>query len=232
MINVRQFRFGDNLGYALYGEREAIVIDGGAADAIQDFLQQRQLTLTLITNTHGHADHTAGNRRLAWQTKALLIEAADLRDEQFLPLETGAVTVYKTPGHSEDSVCFYTGHCLFTGDTLFNGTVGNCFTGDLKIFYQSIKKLMTLPPATIVYAGHDYVQDSMACAAKLEPTNEAVRHFLANYSPDHVFSTLKDELEMNPYLRLNEPSIVALLKEKGLPCETEFQRWESLMWLN
>jgi hydroxyacylglutathione hydrolase len=232
MISVKQFRSGDNLGYLIHGQREAIVIDGIAPNAILSFLAVHHLTLTVITNTHSHADHTAGNRRLIRETGARLLAAADMKDGQGLPLEGTSVLVYCTPGHSDDSVCFHAGRYLISGDTLFNGTVGNCFSGNIKAFYQSVKRLMTLPEDTVVYAGHDYVRDSMVYAATLEPDNMAVRRYLADYSPDHVFSTLKDELQINPFLRMNAPEITALLKKKGFPCETEWERWESLMTMD
>jgi len=44
------------------GRTEAVVVDPGMEpDAILDFLTQRQLTVAAILNTHGHADHIAGN---------------------------------------------------------------------------------------------------------------------------------------------------------------------------
>jgi hydroxyacylglutathione hydrolase len=118
---------------------------------------------------------------------------------------------------------------LITGDTLFNGTVGNCFSGDLKRFYDSIKLLMGFPGETIIYAGHDYVLESMAFAKNLEPDNHDIDLFLKKYDPDHVFSTMDEEMKINPYLRFNESKIITLLEEKGLPVATEYERWESLM---
>ena len=118
---------------------------------------------------------------------------------------------------------------LITGDTLFNGTVGNCFSGDLKRFYDSIKLLMGFPGETIIYAGHDYVQESMAFAKNLEPDNRDIDLFLKKYDPEHVYSTIDEELKINPYLRFNESKIITLLKSKGLPVATEYERWESLM---
>jgi len=44
------------------GRTGAVVVDPGMEpDAILDFLTQRQLTVAAILNTHGHADHIAGN---------------------------------------------------------------------------------------------------------------------------------------------------------------------------
>ena len=38
---------------------------------------------------------------------------------------------------------------VFENGAVFNGTIGNCFTGDLKSFYLSIKRLMALPDETV-----------------------------------------------------------------------------------
>ena len=233
MPSIKQFRFGaDNLGYLIYGTRDAVAIDGGAADLMLAFIQSQELKLAMLTNTHNHPDHTPGNHRLIAATGARLMKSSVFTDSENIPLEDERITVYKTPGHSLDSVCFHTGSFLITGDTLFNGTVGNCFTGDLKGFYQSIKKLMTFPEETVIYAGHDYVADSLAYAAALEPDNTFIRQFMARYSPGHVFSTLRDELQINPFLRMNAPEIVAVLKKHGLPCGTEWDRWHSLMTMD
>ena len=146
-----------------------------------------------------------------------------------IALDGAKIRVIHTPGHTEDSRCFYTGKALIAGDTLFNGTIGNCFSGDLEGFYRSIRKLMELPDETVVYAGHDYVKGSLAFARRLEPGNRAIGAFLRRYDPKHVFSTLAEEKKINPYLRFNEPGIVKLLAKLRLPRETEWERWQSLM---
>ena len=230
MLNVKQFRYGsDNLGYLVYGANSGMAIDGGAADAILSFLAERRLSLKYVANTHDHQDHTSGNRDLLAATHARLLTGADLPDGGQITLEGGKIRVIHTPGHTEESRSFYTGKALIAGDTLFNGTIGNCFSGDLEGFYLSIRKLMALPDETIVYAGHDYVKDSLAFARRLEPENAEIAAFLASYDPGHVFSTLAEERRINPYLRFNEPGIVALLESLGLPRETDWERWRSLM---
>jgi hydroxyacylglutathione hydrolase len=106
---------------------------------------QNGLTLATVTNTHGHGDHTTGTRQLAHAAGAVHLDHRRFADGQPLILAGETVTVRLTPGHTEDSVVFATGDCLITGDTLFNGTVGNCFSGDLNAFYRSILLLMELP---------------------------------------------------------------------------------------
>ncbi|MBN1665097.1 MAG: MBL fold metallo-hydrolase [Deltaproteobacteria bacterium] len=229
-MNIMQFRTGDNLSYLLYGKKEAMAIDGVAAQAILDFIDEEGLILSWIANTHGHFDHTGGNNALLKKAKAKLLTVYELMQKGEFELEGDKIQIFHTPGHTEDSICFYTGKYLVSGDTLFNGTVGNCFTGDLKAFYESIKKLMALPEDTVVYAGHDYVYDSWNFAKYLEPDNNSFDLYVKQrYSEEHVFSTIKDEYSMNPYFRFNDEKIIAIMDSKGLATDTEWHRWESLM---
>lgn len=230
MLNVKQFRYGtDNLAYILYSDKNAMAVDGGACEEILWFCDSNGLTLLYVTNTHSHSDHTQGNKILLNRTCAEFLGFEDLADRKDILLGHAAVTVMRTPGHSLDSVCFYAGAALISGDTLFNGTIGNCFTGDLKGFYKSIKRLMELPPETVIYAGHDYVLDSLAFSEYLEPGNSDIAHYRRKYNPRHVCSSLAEELKVNPYLRFNTASIEKVLASRGLPHETEWGRWKSLM---
>jgi len=230
-LSIEQFRCGDNLAYLLYGKKEAVAIDGVAWEEILRFLDEHGLSLTYVTNTHGHFDHTAGNEPLLRHTRARYLDHDEFSDGGVIEIEGEAIRVYRTPGHTEDSVCFHTGGILITGDTLFNGTVGNCFSGNLLAFFLSIKRLMSLSGDTLIFAGHDYVRDSVAMSEQLEPDNPEIERFRQAYDPGHVYSTLAEELKINPYLRFNESAIIALLKEHDLPCATEEERWLSLMSL-
>ena len=230
MLNIEQFRYGtDNFAYIIHGKAQAMAIDGGAWKEILSFLKDNDLTLEFITNTHSHYDHTPGNDQLLKATGAIFLNSATLPDNHKIIIEGETVLVYRTPGHTDDSVCFHTGDILITGDTLFNGTIGNCFSGDQKSFYKSIKRLMALPDDTKIYAGHDYISDSLAFAKHLEPNSKNIERFWSAYDSDHAYSTMADERQINPYLRFNEESIINLLKANNLPCATEWERWESLM---
>jgi hydroxyacylglutathione hydrolase len=230
MLNIEQFRYGaDNFAYVIYGDAQAMAIDGGAWKEILSFLKTNNLTLEFVTNTHSHYDHTPGNNHLLKATHACFLNSGTLPDNHKIIIDGENVIIYRTPGHTDDSVCFHTGNCLITGDTLFNGTIGNCFSGNQKNFYLSIKRLMTLPDETIIYAGHDYIRDSLAFALHLEPDNKNIDRFRNSYDHDHIYSTMAVERQINPYLRFNEKTIVNLLKENNLPCATEWERWESLM---
>jgi hydroxyacylglutathione hydrolase len=203
MFEIQQFRYGsDNLAYLVHANGEAMAIDGGAADEILEFVRDHDLALVYVANTHGHGDHTPGNATLLRASNAALLEPGALsRNPAPIALGRGHIEVIPTPGHSRDSISFYTGAAA----------------------------LMGLPDATLVYAGHDYVRDSLALAARLEPGNPEIGRALERYDPDHVVSTLADERRVNPYLRFDEPSIVALLAKRGLKVATERDRWRSLM---
>ncbi len=229
-MKVKQFRYAqDNLGYLLYGNRIAIAIDGGALQAILIYLEENDLELAFVTNTHAHPDHTIGTRELIRKTGAAVLSNETLRKNRVIEVDNEIIKAYHTPGHTSDSVSFYTGNYLISGDTLFNGKVGKCFSGDLKGFYNSIKMIMGLPGNTVIYAGHDYVEEYMAFGKKLEPDNTDIDIFLKNYSPDHVYSILDEEMKINPCLRFNDKKMVQIMKEKGFPVETEYDRWRAIM---
>lgn len=229
-MNIKQFRYGaDNFSYLLHGDRSAMAIDPGAVQAILTFVADSGLQLKYVTNTHMHPDHVSGNRDLLGKTDAEFLDNKTLRRQQTILLDKEEIHIFHTPGHTEDSLVFQTGNTIIAGDTLFNGTVGNCFTGDLTAFFESIKRIFRFPPETVVYAGHDYVKYAVQFARSIEPDNPDLDPFLARYNPYHVFSTLEDELKINPYVRFNDEKIIGILQKKGLPVDTEFQRWKSLM---
>ena len=231
-MNIKQFRYSaDNFGYLLYADKSAVVIDGGAVDAILSFARQNGLKIEFAVNTHSHADHTMGLKSLLKASGATYLDQTALLKKRFLKLHDENINIIHTPGHTNDSVIFHADHFLVTGDTLFNGTIGNCFSGDLAGFLDSIKRLMSFPKDTVIYAGHDYVKQALAFAKLLEPDNENIDLFLKKYSFDLIYSTLEDEWIVNPYLRFNDPQIISVLNEKGLPIFTEWERWESLMSL-
>lgn len=229
MLNIEQFRYGDNLAYLLYGRTEAMAVDGGAWQEILAFLKQHNLTLKYVTNTHRHQDHTPGDDQLLKKTKATFLDCTKLADDQEIIIDGEPVVVYRTPGHSKDSICFHTGQNLITGDTLFNGTIGNNFSGDSRGFFNSILRLMALPGDTRVFAGHDYVGDSLAFALHLEPQNQDIERFRESCDPNFLYSTMDEEKKINPYLRFNEEPIVKLIKDHGLPHASDWERWQSLM---
>jgi glyoxylase-like metal-dependent hydrolase (beta-lactamase superfamily II) len=121
-------------------------------------------------NTHGHPDHTGGNKALKTATSApLLIHELDapmlesaiadrtLREGDVLEIGETKLRVLHTPGHSPGSVALLTTDAVFVGDTLFAGSIGRYDLpgGSLEQLMNSIKtKLLVLPDSTKVFSGH------------------------------------------------------------------------------
>lgn len=187
-----QFTLGplETNGYVLWdpASRKAMVIDpGDASPELLSWLHAERLKVVMIVNTHGHADHIAGNERLKKQTGAALwIHAADrnmltnpaanlsmamgrllvsppadalLASETKLTLGPAVFEVLETPGHTPGSVCLLVGDALFSGDTLFAGTVGRTDLpgGDFDKMQGSLKVLKGLPSDLQVFPGHGEV---------------------------------------------------------------------------
>ena len=231
-LQVKQFRYAsDNLGYLIYGQNSAMAIDGGAVDEMLEFIDANAIRLDYVTQTHTHPDHMLGHQPLMDHTGAAHLDSQALSNAKELLLEGQKIQVYPTPGHTKDSVVFYTADALLTGDTLFNGNVGSCFSGGMQQFFESIKRIMDFPNQTRIYAGHDYVTYSMKVAKLIEPFNSDIDLYLEKYDPNCVCSSLEEERKINPFLRFNHRAIISILKAKALPHATEYERWVSVMSL-
>jgi hydroxyacylglutathione hydrolase len=229
-MDIQQFRYSsDNFAYLVYSKQEAVAIDPGAVDAILAFTKSKGLTIRYVTNTHTHYDHTLGNDDTLHKSHAEYLDCRDFSHNSGIVLGDEKLMVYKTPGHMDDCVTFSTGSALITGDTLFNGTVGTCFSGDMKSFLDSILFLMTFDPSTLIYSGHDYVREAMAFARTIDKKNPEIERYMEKYDPKHVVTALADEFKANPFLRFNDPSMIRIMEERGLPTATEYERWKSMM---
>lgn len=71
-----------------------------------------------------------------------------------------AVEVMYTPGHTPADICYRIGGHVFVGDTLFMPDFGTARAdfpgGDVHALYRSIRRLLLLPPETVLHLCHDY----------------------------------------------------------------------------
>lgn len=101
-----------------------------------------------------------------------------VRDGDVLELGESEVKVIHTPGHTEDSVCYYDGRNLFTGDTLFIEAWGRTDLpggSDAKLFSSLHEIIMALPDTTVVYPGHDYGEVPFRTLGEEARKNPAMR---------------------------------------------------------
>lgn len=132
-------------------------------------------------------------------------------------LEDIKITCILTPGHTMGHICYFAVHegksAVFTGDTLFIGGVGKFFEGTAHDMHDSLNKLVSLPPDTEVYCGHEYTLSNYRFALSVESSNrdlvEANERMsaLRKQSKPTVPSTIGHELRTNPFLRVTIPEI-------------------------
>src|SRR5438874_2411588 len=122
--------------------REAAVIDPQYdIEPYLELARERDYRITHVIDTHLHADHISGNRRLAAATGAglYLYESADvlfpfnrLHDGDELTLGWVILRVVHTPGHRPESISLLVTNLdrspepsmVLSGDCLFVGDVG------------------------------------------------------------------------------------------------------------
>ena len=78
-----------------------------------------------------------------------------------LPLGEMSIAVLHTPGHTPACVTYLIGDAAFVGDTLFMPDYGTARAdfpgGDAGQLYRSTRRILSLPPETRIFVGHDYL---------------------------------------------------------------------------
>jgi hydroxyacylglutathione hydrolase len=108
---------------------------------------------------------------------------ANVRVQDGEELSFGSITMrfLHTPGHTPGGCCILIDGNLFTGDTLFVGAVGRTDLpgSSFEQLLDSLKnKVMTLPPETIVWPGHDYGERPHSTVAHEIKTNPYLSDFI------------------------------------------------------
>ncbi|MFN2363701.1 MAG: MBL fold metallo-hydrolase [Halarsenatibacteraceae bacterium] len=161
MIEIEYIKFAFNMnsenGYLVWDSNEAIVIDPGSAKEvyqIKDKLEELELELKYIINTHSHFDHIGGNQFLKnnfnvklgiskkesenlidpeknlsrYMGTRIKSPKADFYFESTDDLHFGndKLEIIYCPGHSQGSIALYSDKddLLFSGDTIFKNGVG------------------------------------------------------------------------------------------------------------
>jgi glyoxylase-like metal-dependent hydrolase (beta-lactamase superfamily II) len=196
-----------------------------------DEAAKQDVKITHIIDTHVHADHFSGGRKLAELTGAsycLHASNADrvsfpfepLLDKQRIVVGNVLVDVIHTPGHTPDSICLVVTDkrrtevpwFVLTGDTLFVGSAGRPdlagqeaeMAGQL---YDTLQqRLLTLPPEVEIYPGHT---SGSVCGVGMS---------------GKPMSTIGYEKHWNPMLAMSRDAFVAALTETIPPRPAEMDR--------
>ena len=156
-----------------------------SADRLLTHLREQGLSLQWILETHAHADHLSAAPYLKQQAGGQIAIGEHIRDVQAnfgrlynqpvtapdgfdrllrggeqLHIGTLAVTALLVPGHTPADLAYAIDDAVFVGDTLFMPDLGSARCdfpgGDATQLYRSMRRLLSLPPATRLFVCHDY----------------------------------------------------------------------------
>ena len=224
----------DNYSYLLIDDKNnsACVIDPSDAEPIINFLENKNINLKYILNTHHHFDHIGGNEDLKKKFRSIVlgfkkdankIPGIDilLEDNYIWKAENFIAKIIHVPGHTAGHICFhfFQEKLIFTGDTLFSLGCGRIFEGTYEQMFESLKKIKSLPEDTKIYCGHEYTLDNSKFCIKHDPSNKKlnkkiiqINNYINNGKPS-IPSTLKDELECNIFLKANDLESFSKLRD-------------------
>ena len=224
----------DNYSYLIIDEENniACVIDPSEAEPIIKYLENTQIELKFILNTHHHYDHVGGNKELKEKYGASVvgykgdkerIPEIDIlvSDEETWIYKNFAAKIIHIPGHTLGHICFYfyKNDLVFTGDTLFSLGCGRIFEGTNEQMFNSLMKLKDLPKNTKIFCGHEYtLQNSKFCLTH-DKNNQNLKNKIvdiklklkAGFST--MPSTIKDELECNIFLKSHNVKTFSKLRD-------------------
>lgn len=165
--------------------REALIIDPVLENIEQyiKLLNELDLKLVKVIDTHIHADHITAASKLKNRTNCTTImgehtpsDAVEIKvkDDEIIYVDKLEIKVIYTPGHTKDSYSFLMNDYLFSGDTLLiNGTGRTDFQGgNSEDSYNSIfNRLLKLPEETLLYPAHDYNDQKVSTIGKEKKFN-------------------------------------------------------------
>lgn len=213
---------------------EALAVDPLEWRMCLDAARRRGWEITQILNTHEHGDHTGGNAGMKAATGAPVLAHAGAaariggvdrglsKGDVIKVGRTVELECLDTPGHTLSHVCLLAHGeepALFSGDTLFNAGAGNCYNGGdpERLFETFATQLARLPDTTRVYPGHEYLSRNLEFTLDREPGNRDAATLLEGVKgrrPEDVpVTTLGEEKRVNTFFRLQNPAVIARLRE-------------------
>ena len=224
----------DNYSYLIIDEtnKNACVVDPSEAKPIINFIENNQINLKYILNTHHHYDHVGGNLELKKRYSSYIIGFKGDKDRipevdvlvennQIWKKDNFKAKIYHIPGHTTGHIAyhFFKEKKIFTGDTLFSLGCGRIFEGTYDQMFNSLNKIKELPKDTEIYCGHEYtLQNSKFCIAndsqnlKLKDKIVKIKEKLKNGLPT-IPTILDDEIECNIFLKAKDVKSFSKLRD-------------------
>lgn len=192
------------VSYLVHDGAKAVVVD--PSQYIDEYLNaadERDLEIVGVADTHAHADHVSGARRLAGELDVPyylhetdtgnLDGVTEFENGDTIALGERRLEVCHTPGHTPGSVSFRFGDALLSGDTLFLRTVGRPDLEDSSEdavreasseLFDSLERLTDLEDKTVVLPGHFSDESIRPLATELGDLREKATNELLGYVED------------------------------------------------
>ena len=150
--------------------REALIIDP-VLDNVDEYikiLDDLNLKLVKVIDTHIHADHITGMSKLEEKTNCqtvmgdktpIDIVSMKVKDGEEINIDGIKLKALHTPGHTIESFSFAMEGRIFTGDTLLIGGTGRTDFQNgspYDAFKSLFNVILKLPGQTKVFPAHDY----------------------------------------------------------------------------
>lgn len=227
--------FDDNYIWLLQDvhTRQCAAVDPGDPEPVLQWLAANPgWSLSHILITHHHRDHTGGVLRLKETTGAKVLGPAletiagidqPLQDGDRIEAAGYALQVMHVPGHTLGHIAYvHAGERPFvlSGDTLFAGGCGRLFEGSPQQMHQSLQQLAGLPDDCQLYCTHEYTLSNLKFAVAVEPGNARLAERLQQVIElrQQGISTLPSTMELeratNPFLRCDQPGVLASLRQQ------------------
>nr|WP_049924075.1 MBL fold metallo-hydrolase [Halopiger djelfimassiliensis] len=183
------------VSYLVHDGTEGIVVDPSLfLEEYVEIAADRGVEIVAAVDTHAHADHVSGGRKLAAaddvpyylhpDDAGELDEYVPIRDGEAIEVGQRRLEVLHTPGHTPGSVSLRVGDALLSGDTVFLRSVGrpdlegtdeaDVREGARELF-GSLERLAALPDETVVLPGHfsdETVRPLATTLGTLESSND------------------------------------------------------------
>ena len=213
----------DNYIWLLHDDAgNALIVDPGESEPVERALLERRLQLRTILLTHHHNDHVGG--------------VADLRARHGATVYAPAARfqVIAVPGHTLSHIAYAGEGHLFCGDTLFSLGCGRLFEGTPAQMLASLDRLASLPATTLVCCAHEYTAANGRFAATIDAGNAALSARLIEVARlrEHGQPTVPVSLDVeqasNPFLRIDQPALVAWAMAQGIATDDRVARFAAL----